>query len=169
MPPRRVCIFGEAESGKTTLGARLIAGLPIAHVWVHDPAGKPYLRVYRKCDEYIVPPLNDVVLLLDEIDMLAPVGGWCGERITVTHEGTTVRNKPWTEVVIKIGRNWNVSWIAISQRPSNVRRDVTSNARELYLGRLTESCDLSRVVKDWGERCLKVRDLPPGKFLYFKK
>ncbi len=90
------------------------------------------------------------LLLLDEIDLLAPPPGY---------------REDWVHDAVHYGRHLQVTVIGASRRPANIHRDLTALASTVYIGTMTEPRDLEYCVRAWGEQCYQARDLPLYRFL----
>lgn len=150
-------IFGQGGCGKSTLAARLTTRWPAWCTWIHDPSANRELWGHlggHLCWLEKPPPVSDVFLILDELDLLYPPTG---------------PRAPWVNEAFARGRHHNVRIIGCSQRPARVHPDVRTQATLVYLGHLSSPDDVKTCVKWWGPACNQLIDLPPYRFLKIQR
>jgi energy-coupling factor transporter ATP-binding protein EcfA2 len=144
-------ILGAQGCGKSTLAARLLRAWPPARVYVYDPWDDPIFADYHKCDEHNPPPSHHIALLVDECHQLLKRNGDF--------------KVDWLYRAVWGGRHGEMARIFVSIRPQLLNTTITSQARTIWLGRMTGSRDVDYAVRNWGDRCEAARGLPSGQFL----
>lgn len=96
-------------------------------------SGRRSFRVIPTVDESIVETVfefcfhaQNLILIVDEVDLY------------LSH----ALPSPWLLKLIRYGRHQRVSLVAISQRPANVKRDLTAMADDVIVFAVTENRDL---------------------------
>lgn len=147
-----VLILGRQGCGKTTLAARLASLWDPWRVYVHDPWGDPMFDGYHRCSLTNPPAMNRTLVILDEAHkFLRSNGGYRAQ---------------WVHDLVWGGRHLSCSRVFVSLRPQMLNRDITSQARDIYIGHLSGSKDIEYCVREWGDECSHARGLPRGSFLH---
>ena len=145
-----ILILGRRGTGKTTLALKLAEAWPRRRVIAHDPMAQmtKYPAIPKPPER---PKLrNGVLLLLDEVDLLAPPSGYAAE---------------WIRDAVHYGRHEGYTIIACARRPANVHRDMSALATVVYLGRITEPRDLKYCADAWGVSPTTPPQIPDFHFL----
>ena len=153
-----ICIFGKRGSGKTTLAWRLLHGKrrvilfdplgqyegdasPQGRKWFvslyelrqHVQARDTFFAVYRPTRaRESFPLLSRIACKVGKLCLVAEEISWA---ISPAKMNTEIEN------LIRYGRHRDVELIGISRRPSEVNRDLTANADEIYIFRMHEPRD----------------------------
>lgn len=175
------CIFGKRGSGKTTLARGLLDEAPRA--FICDPFDEYLLpdtekfysiaalarrmkenlgaKAFRYCFYPVDIRDSDKLLLLahavryctvvlEEIDLL------CSPNFIPLHLSESIRR----------GRHYGVDLIAVSRRPAEVSRLLTSQASRFYIFRFSEPRDLEYFAATFGdETAIRIRALKEHEYI----
>jgi hypothetical protein len=147
-------ILASQGTGKTTLARELTRAWLPSRLYVHDPYRDPIWEPCHWCDENNPPALHDVCVVLDECHRLIRPGGDFAS--------------PWVEELVWGGRRQRVARVFISIRPQWLSTSITSQARDVWLGRMMGARDVDYCVRYWGEQCEQLRSIPRGQFLHIE-
>lgn len=173
-------MFGESESGKSTLLASLIDSAPNP-VWLFDPqrehrrpkGGLLVRPAWR--DPRNQPDTGEHHDVVDDVCRRACMAG--GITVAVEEAETAMRDRkppPWLREIIKRGRHYPrdgggaVGFLLVSQSPGDLPPVCTSQCRDVFLFRLSGHRDLER-ARLLGADPEMVRALPQGRFVHIRR
>ena len=108
-------------------------------------------RVYRGSFRIAYRPLRPK----DEIDWLAQAVYALGDLTFVVEEIDAVCTpfdmSPWMQAIIQRGRNMNIEMIGITPAPFGIHRDLTRQAKDIFVFRTKEPRDIQYLRRLLGE------------------
>lgn len=159
-----VCIFGRRGSGKSTLARSLVAGCTRLIVFntlgeaEHNDLGLVFTEP-QKLFDYVSRSVQFRAVADFQDDTLFP---WTVKLAEAVENCTLMVDEldrhanprqipPELDNCVRYGRHWGVSLLAISRRPAEIPRIVTSQAEVIHTFRLNEPRDVQYVRQFVGD------------------